>query len=170
MRDFDTTGYDLPDGFKFCIPSDHFYDTIGIWRECNQQRLPTFIVLTGPPGTGKTSDACGLMLSCKQQFEDRSTLFIDCNDIHTIDEEHMWRLKEAKMLMLDDYGARATEGAKIRVLTIVNKRMHHPTNVTIITTNLMHELKEHDPRMASRMNAACVINYAGRPDLRKGQT
>jgi len=42
----------------------------------------------------------------------------------------------------------------------------HKAGVTIITTNLMKEIRKIDERLASRLNTACVINYAGMPDRR----
>lgn len=136
-----------------------------------------FILLAGDVGTGKTWDACGLALRvCRKErrsqqtgfYADRSVIrFVRCCMIQDYDNETMLACHNAKALILDDYGIRKSPGSLVRVFELVDKRMHNKSQVTIMTTNLIGEIKELDEAMASRLNKACIIDYTDKPDLRR---
>ena len=152
----------------------------GLKASYDATRSNHFIVLVGATcGTGKTWDACGIALNVCAPRIDKNTgclpyrgfiRFVDCCMIQQYDAERMESCHRAKALILDDYGARLTDGAKLRVFELVNKRMHDGNKVTIITTNLIAEVSAADPRLASRLNKACVIDYEGLTDKRKEET
>lgn len=125
---------------------------------------PSIIVLCGDVGTGKTWDACALSANVIRKSGNRT--FCACSSLHEHDSDTMGNLLGVRCLVLDDYGARQTQGALTRAFDLVNARMHDPRLATIITTNLIADVRKIDERMASRLNTACVINYSGMPDRR----
>lgn len=147
-----------------CVePSEHAIQAISAYKKKNKGNDPSIVALCGPVGCGKSWDACAL---ASHAVRNKGWIrFEDCSGIHTAEADRLDSLKRSTVLILDDYGARQTEGALARVFDLVNSRMHKK-GVTIITTNLMKEIRKIDERLASRLNTACVINYAGMPDRR----
>lgn len=124
---------------------------------------PKIVALCGSVGVGKTWDACALALHvCRQRGFYR---FAQCSTIHDCDPERMSQLHRCTALILDDYGYRQTDGALLRAFQLVDGRMHGD-RVTIITTNILQDIRKIDERLASRLNTACVVDYSGLQDRR----
>ena len=129
---------------------------------------PNTIALCGPVGAGKTHDACALALQSQGHNGGigGAIVFAHCSSIQRWDDEQMNRAQIVRFLILDDYGARQSEGALIRAYELLDTRMHNHKRITLLTTNLVSEIRDIDKRMASRLNTACIINYEGMPDRR----
>lgn len=140
--------------------SHHAIDSMRAYTVRNGQ--PSLIVLCGDVGTGKTWDACAIALLSRRGW----LRFASCSMIHEYDDIRMSECHRCAVLILDDYGSRLTTGALARAFQLVQNREHLTRSCTIITTNLASEVADIDPRIASRMNQACIINYENMPDRR----
>ena len=134
----------------------------------SRKKWPSLIVMAGNVGTGKTYDACALAMHV---IKHKGWLrFACCSMIHEYDPARKSECHRCTALILDDYGARQTDGALAQAFQLVKSREHLQKSVTIITTNLTKEVADIDPRISSRMNEACIISYAGLPDRRLNRT
>lgn len=150
--------YDVPQLYRSSVqPSKVFTQAV-----MSSDRL---ITLGGPCGAGKTWDACAWLNHCKSKGYD--VAYIRATDLPRLEYIDMVDLERAKVLCIDDYGKQQTQGALSRASDIVEKRIGFDWRYTIITTNILSDLRRLDERLASRLNAGRIINYEGMPDRRQ---
>lgn len=144
-----------------------FSDTfnVGLSNYKSISTTPKIITLSGPCGTGKTWDACVWLNNAESQG--RSTAYLKAGDLWRYDPEDLARAEWARCVVIDDYGTRLSQGNLGRILDLVDYRMTAARRYTIITTNILTEIRTIDERLASRLNSGCMIDYTGLPDRRE---
>ena len=136
-----------------------------------------WLVLQGTYGCGKThlanataseimkTKGWAVMFTSGADFLDGIRATFNSKSVQSADD--FIRIgKEAKLLVLDDYGAESpTEWAREKLFQILNHRHAH-NMPTIITTNL--SLGQMQPRIRSRMNESSIVNFIkiSAPDYR----
>lgn len=98
-----------------------------------------FLILHGPPGTGKTTTACGILMACLEHrmghFEQASSMLEAVKDEFGVPGAKMATLRGTAVLAIDDLDkARLTEWSVERLYEIVDKR-HMDRKPTIVTMN-----------------------------------
>ena len=161
---YDLEKFFLPDSFTSSVPSGHFVASLKTYREQNDNHKPRLITLFGPVGTGKTWDACAFANNARAKG--RSVGYVRASDLSRIEPDVYWRIEERQVLVLDDYGVRLTQGAITRAFDLIDRRLINKDFFTLMTTNIISEIRGIDERLASRLNTGCVVDYDGMPDRR----
>ena len=122
------------------------------------------VTFTGPPGTGKTHDACGLLLA-KAKKHGARPVFVRASDIPDANIDTQEELLGCRDLIIDDLGTRTTEYAQAKILSLLEKRERHGF-LTFVTGNLSRS-DGVDQRIKSRLHSGLIMDYSDRPDRRK---
>ena len=157
----------IPELYKYIThPSHNFLDTVRKYRE-EKKWSPMLIVLGGPTGTGKTCDAVAWLKNAKRKGHE--VAYLKAADIWQLDVDDIHDLERIKALVIDDYGKTQTTGTIERISSVIDKRIERTQKYTILTTNVLRDIRSIDERLASRLNSGCVVDYTGMPDLRRTQ-
>jgi len=152
--------YPVPRHYTSDIPSQHFQDQL---RASDKNRH--LITLCGPVGTGKTYDACA-WLNYIHGSKGLTGYYIKCSDVWSMTPEDMFEITIKKCIVMDDYGRKQSVGNLERISDIIDKRIEKEYCYTVITTNILTEIRNIDERLASRLNAGVIIDYSGMKDRR----
>lgn len=152
--------FKVPNHYPDSLPSKHFRDCL-----IKTKKDHHLITLSGPCGTGKTFDACAWLNHIKT-FHKRSGLYIKCSDVWRMTPEELYEISMKKCIVLDDYGKKQSVGNLERISNIIDQRIEKEYPYTIITTNILADIRNIDPRLVSRLNQGVIIDYSGMPDRR----
>jgi len=138
---------------------------------------PHLVVISGPPGTGKTHMAISVLKEYVEANTFRTARFwTEFNFIQAIKQSFSGgkdvmhdTLKSVDLLVFDDLGVvRSSDWSAETRAGLLNARIDN-RKLTLITTNLgQAEISQTiDERLASRLNGAYVVNTKAAQDFRK---
>jgi len=139
--------------------ADH--ETILSWIE---QKRQTLLVITGATGTGKTWQAWGVVRALRAV----PVLALKSSRMSFLTREELAAVEAARVVILDDLGARSSAAAMATALEVVDARLEAGL-VTVVTSNAtLGEIAAAEPRLASRLASGCIVRLKC-PDRRLPQ-
>ncbi|MCQ4363160.1 ATP-binding protein [Mycobacterium gordonae] len=151
-----------------------YVDKYAVLKQTGQNGL----ALVGPPGTGKTHLAYGILNALLPQLRsaicgsvpDLMDLLRPKGDDKDLGKQRLQALKTSELVILDDLGAEIdSEWVTERLFMIINTRYNEQLP-TIITSNLPLEDLERKPgweRIGSRISEMCFAAVVDGEDYRK---
>lgn len=153
--------FKIPNLYQSETPSKTFIDKIK-----GSQKNDHLIVLSGPTGTGKTYDACAWLRHLKKNHG-IDGYYTKASEFWSMTPEMLYEISIKKCIVIDDYGKKQSVGNLERVSDIIDSRMEKEYPYTIITTNVLTEIENIDPRLYSRLKTAVIVDYTGLADRRQ---
>lgn len=161
----------VPSGLSQAVCSDL---TLSLLRTRKQKKVAQgastampMLSLLGPTGTGKTTDAVGLM---RQQIEKgfigpQACGYVFAPDLSGLDPEELGMLYSLPFLIVDEVAMIDTQGARDRLAKVFKHRDTKRGLRTIITGNINKSTKL-DERVRDLIRASVQIDYSQRPSFR----
>jgi len=144
---------------KLCTCIAHFAMT--------KNKMPALLVQIGDAGTGKTWRACGTARAhCADYFSRERVWFQPAHELHSLTAEQLADAKNASVMILDDVGARTSQGNSDRAFSLIDYRINKRL-MTFVTMNKSDQAQT-DDRAISRLRGELLLDYSAFADMRRG--
>jgi hypothetical protein len=155
---------------NFEMPKGGIFKEIEAWRG-----RPTLLVISGPPGRGKTHMAVAVVRRRIKEKGVGGVFWISDAEIGArlkggfrdgemaVEDQ----IRRARLLVIDDLGQSYQTAWIAETILPILCRRHDDGKPTILTTNLTHaDIEEMDARLASRMKTALALSTRSLLDRR----